>query len=138
MHTGRDREKLADVIADEFVFLEKSLEIARDAGVADAQIVLDPGFGFAKNYEEDLELMARFEELQRLRFPWLVGTSRKRVVGHVTGRDPGTRDPGTAATSVVLRLKGADIFRVHNVAMNMDALVVADAMLERQPPTRKK
>ena len=138
MHTGRDREKLADVIADQFVFLERSLEIARDAGVADGQIVLDPGFGFAKNYEEDLELMARFEELQRLRFPWLVGTSRKRVVGHVTGRDPSTRDPGTAATSVVLRLKGADIFRVHNVAMNMDALVVADAMLERQPPTRKK
>ncbi len=138
MHTGRDREKLADVIADQFVFLERSLEIARDAGVADAQIVLDPGFGFAKNYEEDLELMARFEELQRLRFPWLVGTSRKRVVGHVTGRDPSTRDPGTAATSVVLRLKGADIFRVHNVAMNMDALVVADAMLERQPSTRKK
>jgi dihydropteroate synthase len=133
MHTGRDREKLADVIADQFLFLEKSLEIARNAGVAENQIVLDPGFGFAKDSEENLQIMARFEELQSLGHPWLVGTSRKRLVGHVTGRDPETRDPGTAATSVILRLKGADLFRVHNVAMNVDALMFADAMLERQP-----
>jgi len=133
MHTGRDRKKLADVIADQFLFLEKSLEIARNAGVAENQIVLDPGFGFAKDSEENLQIMARFEELQSLGHPWLVGTSRKRLVGHVTGRDPETRDPGTAATSVILRLKGADLFRVHNVAMNVDALMFADAMLERQP-----
>jgi dihydropteroate synthase len=132
MHTGRDREKLADVIADQFLFLEKSLEIARLAGVAKEQIVLDPGFGFAKDYEENLQLMARFEELRGLGRPWMIGTSRKRLVGHVTGRDPETRDPGTAATSVILRLKGAALFRVHNVAMNIDALVFADAMLERQ------
>ena len=132
MHTGRDREKLPDVIADQFLFLEKSLEIARDAGVGDNQIVLDPGFGFAKDPEENLQLMARFEELHALGHPWLVGTSRKRMVGHITGRDPNTRDPGTAATSVILRVKGADLFRVHNVAMNVDALVFADAMLERQ------
>ncbi len=132
MHTGRDREKLADVIADQFLFLEKSLEIARLAGVAEEQIVLDPGFGFAKDYEENLQLMARFEELRGLGRPWMIGTSRKRLVGHVTGRDPETRDPGTAATSVILRLKGAALFRVHNVAMNIDALVFADAMLERR------
>jgi dihydropteroate synthase len=132
MHTGRDREKLADVIADQFLFLERSLEIARDAGVADNQIVLDPGFGFAKDAEENLQLLARFEELRALGHSWLVGTSRKRLVGHLTGRDPETRDPGTAATSVILRLKGADVFRVHNVAMNVDALAVADAILERQ------
>jgi dihydropteroate synthase len=132
MHTGRDREKLPDVIADQFLFLERSLEIARDAGVADNQIVLDPGFGFAKDAEENLQLLARFEELRALGHSWLVGTSRKRLVGHLTGRDPETRDPGTAATSVILRFKGADVFRVHNVAMNVDALAVADAILERQ------
>ena len=136
MHTGRDREKLPDVIADQFLFLERSLEVARDAGVADNQIVLDPGFGFAKDAEENLQLMARFEELRALGHPWLVGTSRKRMVGHVTGRGPETRDPGTAATSVILRLKGADLFRVHNVAMNVDALVFADAILERQNERR--
>jgi dihydropteroate synthase len=132
MHTGRDREKLPDVVADQFVFLERSLEIARDAGVGDGQIVLDPGFGFAKDYEENLALMARFAELLRLAYPWMVGTSRKRLVGEATGRAPDTRDPGTAATSVILRLAGADIFRVHNVAVNRDALVFADAMLERR------
>jgi dihydropteroate synthase len=132
MHTGRDRERLPDVIADEYLFLEKSLEIARRAGVGDAQIVLDPGFGFAKRSEENLRLMARFDELQALGFPLLVGTSRKRLLTDVPGGDKKARDAGTAATSVILRLKGAAIFRVHNIAANKDALAFADAMLERE------
>ncbi|HEV2899469.1 MAG TPA: dihydropteroate synthase [Pseudaminobacter sp.] len=132
MHTGRDREKLPDVIADQFLFLRRSLEIARDAGVSDSQIVLDPGFGFAKDGEENLQLMARFGELHALGFPLLVGTSRKRLIAHVAGGDRQARDVGTAATSVILRMKGASIFRVHNVAMNRDALAFADAILERE------
>ncbi len=132
MHTGRDRERLPDVIADEFLFLRRSLEIARQAGVAEAQIVLDPGFGFAKRSEENLQLMARFGELQALGFPLLVGTSRKRLLTDVPGGDKKARDAGTAATSVILRLKGAVIFRVHNIAANKDALAFADAMLERE------
>ena len=131
MHTGRDREKLPDVIADQFFFLERSLEIARQAGVAESQIVLDPGFGFAKRSEENLQLMARFGELRALGFPLLVGTSRKRLLTDVPGGDRKARDVGTAATSVILRLKGAAIFRVHNIAANRDALAYADAMLER-------
>jgi dihydropteroate synthase len=134
MHTGRERQKLPDVIADQFFFLEKSLEIARHAGVAADRIVLDPGFGFAKETAEDnLDLMARFGELHALGFPLVAGTSRKRFIGHVTGREVGAaRAAGTAATSVVLRLKGADLFRVHDVAINVDALAVADAMLARE------
>ncbi|TPL95155.1 dihydropteroate synthase [Mesorhizobium sp. B2-3-12] len=133
MHTGRGRQKLSDVISDQVVFLEKSLEIARRHGVADDQIVLDPGFGFAKETaEENLDLMARFRELSALGFPLMAGTSRKRFIGTVTGRDPGDRGAGTAATSVILRLEGADLFRVHDVAINVDALAVADAMLARQ------
>ncbi|MBN9254524.1 MULTISPECIES: dihydropteroate synthase [unclassified Mesorhizobium] len=134
MHTGRGRERLADVIADQFAFLEKSLEIARQHGVGDDQIVLDAGFGFAKETaEENLDLMARFGELNALGFPLMAGTSRKRFIGTVTGRDPADRAAGTAATSVILRLKGAHLFRVHDVAINVDALAVADAMLARQP-----
>jgi dihydropteroate synthase len=132
MHTGRDREKKPDVIADQFFFLERSLQIAREAGVADDQIVLDPGFGFAKDGEENLQLMARFGELSPLGFPLLVGTSRKRLIGHVSGGDKEARDVGTAATSVILRQKGADIFRVHNVLFNRDALAFADAIIERE------
>jgi dihydropteroate synthase len=132
MHTGRDRERLADVIADEFLFLTRSLEIARAAGVAEGQIVLDPGFGFAKRSEENLQLMARFEELKALGFPWLIGTSRKRLLTDIPGGDRKARDAGTAATSVILRLKGAAIFRVHNIPFNRDALDYADAMLARE------
>jgi dihydropteroate synthase len=132
MHTGRDRERLPDVIADEFLFLKKSLEIARQAGVGNGQIVLDPGFGFAKRSEENLQLMARFGELQALGFPFLAGTSRKRLLTDVEGGDKKARDAGTAATSVILRLKGASIFRVHNIAANKDALAFADVMLERE------
>lgn len=134
MHTGRGRERLADVIADQFAFLERSLEIARQHGVHDDQIVLDAGFGFAKETaQENLDLMARFGELNALGFPLMAGTSRKRFIGTVTGRDPADRAVGTAATSVILRLKGAHLFRVHDVAINVDALAVADAMLARQP-----
>ncbi|WP_425482658.1 dihydropteroate synthase [Chelativorans xinjiangense] len=129
MHTGREREKLPDVIADQFAFLSRSVEIARKAGVADGQIVLDPGFGFAKDPQENAEIMARFGELAGLGFPFAVGTSRKRFIGHFTGRDVEERAVGTAATSALLRLKGAAIFRVHDVAENRDALRMADAML---------
>ncbi|MBZ9788912.1 dihydropteroate synthase [Rhizobium sp. 3T7] len=129
MHTGREREKLPDVIADQFFFLERSLEIAAAAGVAKDRIVLDPGFGFAKDTDENIELMARFGELHRLGLPLLAGTSRKRFVGAVTGREAADRDGGTAATTVLLRLAGAVIFRVHDVAINRDALAIADAML---------
>lgn len=133
MHTGRNREKLPDVIADQFLFLGESLEIARHNGVADEHIVLDAGFGFAKETaEENLDLMARFAELNALGFPLMAGTSRKRFIGNVTGRDAMDRAAGTAATSVILRLKGADLFRVHDVAINVDALAVADAMLARE------
>jgi dihydropteroate synthase len=138
MHTGRDRDKLDDVIADQFLFLERSLEIAGRAGVARDCIVLDPGFGFAKDTEENLELMARTDELQRLGFPLLAGTSRKRFVGAVTGREAADRDAGTAATSVLLRLKGAAIFRVHDVAINKDALAVTDAMLKARDAFERK
>ncbi|TPI50063.1 dihydropteroate synthase [Mesorhizobium sp. B2-9-1] len=133
MHTGRERQKLPDVIEDQFLFLRKSLEIARAGNVADSQIVLDAGFGFAKETaEENLDLMARFSELQALGYPLMAGTSRKRFIGTVTGRDPAERAAGTSATSVILRLKGADLFRVHDVAINVDALAVTDAMLQRE------
>ena len=130
MHTGRDRQKLADVIDDQFHFLDRSLEIAAKAGVKHEQIVLDPGFGFAKDTDENLELMARFAELHRFERPFLVGTSRKRFIGAVSGREAADRDVATAATTALLRAAGASIFRVHDVANSRDALAMADAMLK--------
>ena len=130
MHTGRDREKLPDVVEDQYLFLGRSLEIAREAGVPREAMALDPGFGFAKDTDENLELMARFGELYGFELPIVAGTSRKRFVGAVTGREAAeARDAGTAATTALLRMAGAAVFRVHDVAINRDALAVADAML---------
>jgi dihydropteroate synthase len=139
MHTGREREKLSDPIEDQKAFLSASLAIAREAGIVDDSILLDPGFGFAKETtDENLELMARLGELHAFGRPLLVGTSRKRFVGAVTGREiPAGRGAGTAATSVILRLLGAAVFRVHDVAMNVDALAVADAMISRGLTARR-
>jgi dihydropteroate synthase len=133
MHTGRERAKKPDVIEDQDFFLRGSLDIAKHAGVADDQILLDPGFGFAKEtVESNLDVMARFEELHSLGYPLVAGTSRKRFLGWITDREPDERGAATAATSVILRLKGAAVFRVHDVAINRDALAVADAMLARE------
>ena len=129
MHTGRERQKLPDLVADQFEFLNHSLEIAGQAGIARNAIVLDPGFGFAKDADENLELMARFKELHAFGLPLLAGTSRKRFIGTLTGRDaPEERDAGTAATTAIMRMAGAAIFRVHNVALTRDTLAIADAV----------
>jgi dihydropteroate synthase len=137
MHTSRDREKLADVVRDQYHFLERSLEIAAAAGVVRDRIVLDPGFGFAKDTDENVELMARFDELRGFGLPLVAGTSRKRFIGTVTGRDAQERDVGTAATTALLRMAGAAVFRVHDVAINRDALLVADAMLASKRQAQK-
>ncbi len=132
MHTGRDRQKLADVIEDQFEFLNRSLVIAEEAGIERDALVLDPGFGFAKDESENVALMARFGELAAFGLPVLAGTSRKRFIGSLTGRDVAEeRDIGTAATTAILRLAGASIFRVHNVAATRDALAIADAVLAK-------
>ena len=132
MHTGRDRQKDADVIRDQRLFLDKSLEVAQKAGIGPEQIVLDPGFGFAKDPGENIELLARMEELFSLGCHILTGTSRKRFIGHVTGRSASRRDTGTAATSVVARMKGSAVLRVHDVPKNRDAVRIADAVLEAE------
>jgi len=129
MHTGRERIKESDVIADQYKFLEKSVEVMSRAGIDDDRIVLDPGFGFAKDANDNIELLARLDELHGLGYPLLIGTSRKRFIGHFTGQNADNRDIGTAATSVVARMKGAQVFRVHDVAKNVQALQIADAVL---------
>ena len=130
MHTGRGRDLLPDVVDDQKFFLSKSLEIAKAANVSMSQIVLDPGFGFAKETsDENLHLLNRFDELHSFELPLMIGTSRKRFLGTLTGREPTERDIATCATSVVARQKGASVFRVHDVASNLDALKITDALM---------
>lgn len=132
MHTGRDRIKNVDPIKDQMSFLLKSIKVAKSAGLDKGQIILDPGFGFAKDVTENLMILANLEKLFGLGYHILTGTSRKRFVGEITGKGLARRDLGTAATTVVARMKGSAVFRVHDVAKNMDALQMADAVLNAQ------
>ncbi len=109
--------------------------VALHAGIARDRIVLDPGFGFGKNYDENLPLLARFGELAELQYPLLAGTSRKGFIGRVLGngtnedRCPSERLNGSLAAMTASILAGAHIVRVHDVKEARDAARVADAVL---------
>ena len=115
--------------------LKEWAEAAVLAGVRRERIVLDPGFGFGKRFEENYPLLGRFDELQALGFPLLAGTSRKSFIGRTLGRNgqdvpPEGRIYGTLATQTALILKGAHILRTHDVKAAVEAARVADAILQ--------
>jgi dihydropteroate synthase len=133
MHWDTERDTARDLIDEITRWLTLSIEIALKAGVAKEAIILDPGFGFAKSFAENYELLNRLDELHALGFPLLVGTSRKRMIGNLLDVPPKERVPGTIATSVLGYLKGGHVFRVHDVRANRDALRVAAATLYGPP-----
>ena len=117
--------------------LQDLAQRARDLAtqVAKSRIVLDPGFGFGKSFEENYPLLAHFETLHELGYPLLAGTSRKSFIGRTLGagnRDApvGERLYGTLATEAALVLKGAHIIRTHDIRASRDAVRVADAILQ--------
>jgi dihydropteroate synthase len=117
-----------DVVSDVKAFLEERLAFATSEGVPEERVWLDPGIGFGKTVEHNLELLRRLDEIVAIGRPVVVGTSRKSFLGKLAGgRDEGRRLPGTIATNVVALERGATIFRVHDVAQNADALAVAAA-----------
>jgi dihydropteroate synthase len=110
--------------------LARSVERARTAGVLRDRLVIDPGLGFAKRPEHNFQLLRRLDRLAGLGLPIMVGPSRKRFLGEVTGKDVGDRDAATAAACVAAYLGGASLFRVHAVGPVVDALKVAHAIRE--------
>jgi dihydropteroate synthase len=119
-----------DVVRDVAAGLRRAVAAARRAGVPKSQIVVDPGIGFGKSAEQNYELLARLQELARLGFPLLVGTSRKGFIGKVLGGAPeGERLWGTAATVAASILGGAHLVRVHDVAEMVQVARVTDAVL---------
>jgi dihydropteroate synthase len=124
------REVMKDVLAG----LRASVKIAREAGVAKSQIVLDPGIGFGKSFEQNYEVLRNLAELAKLGYPLLLGTSRKGFLGKTLARagkaaPPDERIWGTAATVTASILGGAHIVRVHDVKEMVQVCKVADAML---------
>ncbi len=130
MHNRFDIDPARDIIEDMKSFFGRSLTIARKAGVPVDHVILDPGVGFGKTFEQNLQAVARVGELKALGFPVLMGTSRKRMIGALIGAErPVTeRLHGTVASNVAAILAGADIVRVHDVAAHRDAAAVADAI----------
>jgi dihydropteroate synthase len=121
-----------DVVDDVRSFLEQRMELAVREGLSERRIWLDPGIGFGKTVEHNLELLRRVGELRELGRPIVIGTSRKSFIGELTGRDVDQRLGGTIASNVLALEAGAQIFRVHDVAEARQALAVAEAILGRR------
>jgi dihydropteroate synthase len=118
-----------DVVAEVTAFLAGRVEAAIDAGIAEERIWLDPGIGFGKTAEHNLELLRRLSELSELGRPLVVGTSRKSFIGRLDGSRAGERLGGSIASSVLAAAEGADVLRVHDVAEMAEAMTVAAAIL---------
>ena len=124
-----------DLIGDVSCELSKSIEVAESYGVSLDQIIIDPGIGFSKTAEQNLELLEHLNEFKRLGRPILIGPSRKSFIAAVTKAAPDKRLFGTVAASVLAFERGANIFRVHDVWAVREALLVAEAILNQNKPS---
>lgn len=130
MHNRKNRQYssfIEDVIKD----LQESINIAINAGVKKENIITDPGVGFAKDYEQNLQILNQLDKIKLMGYPVLLGTSRKSVIGKTLDLPVEQRVEGTVATSVIGIQKGCDFVRVHDVLENKRACVMADAIIRR-------
>ncbi len=133
--TMQERGFARDVMKDVMQGLRKSVVVARKAGIAKSQIIVDPGIGFGKSFAQNYELLEKLPQLAKLGYPILVGTSRKGFLGATLARDgkpapPEERIWGTAATVTASILSGAHIVRVHDVLEMVQVVRVADCVLD--------
>jgi dihydropteroate synthase len=122
------RATYSDVLAEVRDELLQAMSRARDAGIHEDRIALDPGLGFAKTAEHNLMLLRRLGELTQLGRPLLVGSSRKSFLGTLSGKTAAERVVGSVAAAVIAAWQGASIVRVHDVAATREALAVVDAV----------
>jgi dihydropteroate synthase len=127
--TMQDEPRYDDVVDDVRAFLAERVEFAMGEGIAEERIWLDPGIGFGKRLEHNLELLRRLKELRELGRPLVVGTSRKSFIGRVDGSKVEDRIGGSIASSVLAAMEGADVLRVHDVVEMAQAAKVAAAVL---------
>jgi dihydropteroate synthase len=126
------RDLLEDVKRD----LMDSVAIARAAGIPDHHILLDPGIGFGKTVEQNLELIRRLDEIHSMGFPVLLGPSRKSFIGYTLNLPPDQRIEGTAAAVAVGITRGADMIRVHDVEAMVRVARMTDALVRRKGESR--
>ncbi len=114
--------------------LAHSIHLAHLAGISDDRIILDPGLGFGKTVEQNLELIQRLDEIKAMGYPILLGASRKSFIGYTLNLPPDQRAEGTAATTAIGIDRGADIIRVHDVQINVRVARMTDAIVRRTRP----
>jgi len=126
--TMQEHPHYADVVGEVAAFLAERVAAAEAAGIALNRIAVDPGFGFGKTLEHNIELLRRLDELVVPGLPLLVGMSRKSMLGLITGRAAPDRVHASIAANVLAVLRGARILRVHDVAATRDAVAVLQAV----------
>jgi len=126
--TMQDDLDYDDLMGEVCTRLEEALDLAVNAGVCAERICLDPGIGFGKSLEQNLEIISRVGELRSLGAAVMVGASRKSFIGRITGEKTEHRMPGSVGAAVAAALNGADILRVHDVAETVQALAVVSGM----------
>jgi dihydropteroate synthase len=127
--TMQDNPAYEDVVDEIKAFLAERIEVAIVAGVEEGRIWLDPGIGFGKTLEHNLELLRRLAELRDLGRPLVIGASRKSFIGRIDGSEVDERLGGSIASSVLAATEGADVLRIHDVAETAQAMRVAEAVL---------
>ncbi|WP_404365041.1 dihydropteroate synthase [Marinobacter sp.] len=120
----------AGVLREVTGFLMERVRLAEQSGLPAGRILLDPGFGFGKTLEHNLELLRSLDQLRALGYPLMVGMSRKSMLGRITGREVSERLPASLAVATIAAMKGASIIRVHDVRETIDAVRVVSAMGE--------
>jgi dihydropteroate synthase len=125
--TMQEDPRYDDVVSDVKMFLEERMAFAISQGIDEERILLDPGIGFGKTRQHNLELLRRLDELVAIGRPIVIGTSRKSFLGGITGREVDDRLAASLASNVLAYARGARVFRVHDVQATRDALLVAAA-----------
>ena len=134
MHMQRDPQTMqfdpeyVDVIAEVKLFLQARAKLLEEQGVAQNRIAIDPGFGFGKSLEHNLNMLANFDQFSHLGYPVLAGISRKSMLGKLTGRDTNERVAPSVAAAILAADRGARIIRVHDVQETVDSLKVWEAI----------
>ena len=131
MH-NRNHAEYKDFLEEFCEDMEETLRLAKKAGISMDKILLDPGVGFGKTYEHNLSIMKHLDVFERWNLPVLLGTSRKSMIGNALSLPVDQREEGTAATTVLGRMQGVSVFRVHDVKTNIRALRMTDAILGAQ------
>ncbi|MFO1289972.1 MAG: dihydropteroate synthase [Nitrosomonas sp.] len=126
--TMQDNPLYADVVSEVREFLQQRIQIAQDWGISNDQLVIDPGFGFGKTLQHNLELFRSLDQFTTLNIPVMVGVSRKSMLGTITGNDVNHRTYASIAAAVLAAEKGAKILRVHDVKATKEAILVFNAL----------